>query len=224
MSQCTIALFLDIEKAFDTTWINGLTYKLIQLNLPPSLTKLLYSYLTNRKFFVTVDGFLSDTKHIHAGVPQGAVLSPLLYNIYVADIPTSKPIHMAQFADDTCIFYQCKFKQIANRIKILQTALNQISDWFARWNIKINANKTEAIVFRKINRKVEAPIKIQNRIIPYSSSVKYLGLTLDSKLTFRQHTSKTISKTYFMLSVLYPFFKSHTLFQRIKVILYGRNS
>ena len=80
--------------------------------------------------------------------------------------------------------------------------------------------KTEAIVFRKYRREVEAPIKIQNQIIPYNSSVKYLGLTLDSKLTFRQHTSKILNKSSFMLSVLYPFFKSHTLFQRIKVILY----
>ena len=115
-------------------------------------------------------------------VPQGAVLSPLLYNIYVADIPTSKPIHMAQFADDTCVFYQCKFNQISKKIKHLQTALNLISDWFASWNIKINATKTEAIVFRKYRREVEAPIKIQNQIIPYNSSVKYLGLTLDSNI------------------------------------------
>ena len=64
------------------------------------------------------------------------------------------------------------------------------------------------------HREVEAPIKIQNQLIPYNSSVKYLGLTLDPKLTFQQHTTKTINKVYFMLSVLYPILKSHILSQR----------
>ena len=216
----TVAVFLDIEKAFDTTWINGLIYKLIQFNITHTLIKFLHSYLTNRTFLVTVDGFLSDIKNIQAGVPQGAVLSPILYNVYVADIPTCKPIHMAQYADDTCIFYQNKLKHLTNKIHVLQTALNEISNWFACWNIKINAQKTEAIVFKKSNTKVSAPIKIQNRTIPYSHFVKYLGLTLDSKLTFSLHTGRIIGKAYGALSILYPFFQSHTLSKRIKVILY----
>ena len=98
--------------------------------------------------------------------------------------------------------------------------MDQICDWFARWNIKINAKKTEAIVFTKTSRTVEAPIKICNTTIPYSSTVKYLGLTLDSKLTFQSHITKTITKAYSALSILYPFFKSYTLTRRTKLILY----
>ena len=143
------------------------------------------------------------------------------YTIYVWQIfQLANQYTWHNFQMTRASFYQCKFKHLPNYIHVLQNFLDQICDWFASWNIKINANKTEEIVFRKISRPVETPIKIQNRIIPYISSVKYLGLTLDSKLTFWQHTSKTISKTYFMLSVLYPFFKSHTLSPRIKVILY----
>ena len=185
-----------------------------------STIKLLSSYLTNRKFFVSVDGFLSDNKIIRAGVPQGAVLSPLLYNVYVSDIPTCDQVHMAQYADDTCLFYQLKFKHIPNYIHVLQTFLDKICDWFASWNIKINAQKTEAIVFTKTYRTVEAPIKISNTTIPYSSKVKYLGLTLDSKLTFKSHVNTTINNAYGALSILYPFFKSYTLSWRIKLILY----
>ena len=135
-------------------------------------------------------------------------------------LPSCKQVDMAQFADDTSVFYQSKFRNIPESIRFLQRALNKLSDWFARWNIKINARKTEAIIFRKGGRNVEAPIKIQNCIIPYSSSVKYLGVTLDSKLTFQKHIQNTINKAYGALSILCSFFKAHTLTKRTKVILY----
>ena len=80
----------------------------------------------------------------------------------------------------TCFLYQNKFKNFSKSLNVLQTFLNQICDWFASWNVKINAQKTEAIVFTKFSRTLEGPIKIRNGTIPYSSSVKYLGLTLDS--------------------------------------------
>ena len=197
----TIAVFLDIEKAFDTTWINGLIYKLIQTQISAPLIKLISTYLNNRKFCISVDGFHSDCKTINAGVPQGAVLSPILNNIYVADIPTRRQVHMAQFADDTCIFYQSKFKNRQKVIKVLQESIDDISTWFAKWNIKINANKTEAITFSKTKRELNAPIKIQNQVIPYSISVKYLGLTLYSKLAFKNHVSKL--KKNIMEPILY---------------------
>ena len=127
---------------------------------------------------------------------------------------------MAQFADDTCVFYQSKLRNIPESIRFLQRALNKLSDWFARWNIKINARKTEAIAFHKGGNKTETRIKIQNCVIPYSSSVKYLGVTLDSKLTFQKHIKNTINKANGALSILYPFFKAHTLSKRTKVILY----
>ena len=87
-------------------------------------------------------------------------------------------------------------------------------------NIKINARKTEAIVFTKFCRTLEAPIKIRNGTISYSLSVKYFGLTLDSKLIFIIHITKTINKACGALSILNPLFKSYTLSKRIIVILY----
>ena len=148
------------------------------------------------------------------------ILSPLLYNVYVADIPTCDQVHVAQYADDTCFFYQNKFKNLSKSLNDLQSFLNQISEWSASWNIKINAQKTEAIVFTKSRSTLEAPIKIRNKTIPYSPSVKYLGLNLDSKLTFHIHITKTVNKAYYALSILYPLFKSYTLLKRIKIILY----
>ena len=92
MKRRTAAVLLDIEKAFDKTWISGLIYKLIQINVSRATIKLLSSYLTNRKCFVSVEGFNSN-KIKRARLSQGAVLSPLLYNVYVAGIPTCNQIH-----------------------------------------------------------------------------------------------------------------------------------
>ena len=81
-------------------------------------------------------------------------------------------------------------------------------DWFVyflvNWNIKINITKTEAIIFTKTSRKLQIPLKIQNQPIPYSSSVKYLGLTLDPKLTFNNHIAQIKGKFYGALGILYP--------------------
>ena len=141
-------------------------------------------------------------RHNSFSNPSELILQPFRWH----EIPPCKKDQIAQFADDTCLFYQSRFKSIPTSIRFLQRALDQLNDWFARWNIKINATKTEAIVFQKVKKKVEAPIKIQNCIIPYSPSVKYLGITLDSKLTFQNHITKTVNKAYGALSTYYIHF------------------
>jgi hypothetical protein len=100
----TAALFLDIEKASDTTWHTGLLYKTSKLQFPSNLTKLIYLFLTNRVFRVSVEGKLSTPREIQAGVPQGSVLVPKLYSLYINDTPRTPGVHLAVFADDTCIY------------------------------------------------------------------------------------------------------------------------
>jgi retron-type reverse transcriptase len=84
----TAEVFLDIEKAFDTTWHPGLLYKLSVLEFPTSLIKLISSFLSQRKFGVSVEGEMFTPRKMQAGVPQGSVLSPTLYNIYINYTPT----------------------------------------------------------------------------------------------------------------------------------------
>jgi hypothetical protein len=83
----TAAVFLDIEKAFDTTWHPGLLYKLSELEFPTNLIKLISSFLSHRKLRVSVEDEMSTAREMQAGVPQGSVLSPTLYNIYINDTP-----------------------------------------------------------------------------------------------------------------------------------------
>jgi hypothetical protein len=123
----TAAVFLDIEKAFDTTWYPGLLYKLSELWFLARLIKLTSSFLTNIRFKVSVEGELSSPRKIVAGVPQGSILAPVLYGLYINDAPTPPGIHLALFADDTCIYATenhecCVFNK-------LQCGLTAVGSW-----------------------------------------------------------------------------------------------
>ena len=104
--QHTAAIFLDVEKAYDTVWIPGLLHKLIQYGFPETFIHIIATYLTDRKFQVKIDGALSSPRKIHTGVPQGAILASILYNIYTADASTNKSLQIAQYAQDTVLLYK----------------------------------------------------------------------------------------------------------------------
>jgi hypothetical protein len=114
----TAAAFLDIEKAFDTTGHPGLLYKLSELQFSICLIKLFASFLTNREFEVSVEGELSSPRKVAAGVPQGSVLAQVLYNLYVNEAPATPGIHLALFAEDTCVYATEKHeRRVLNKLQ-----------------------------------------------------------------------------------------------------------
>jgi hypothetical protein len=98
------AVFLDIEKAFDTTWHSGLLYQLSKLEFSTRLLKLISSFLAQSKFSVSVEGDISTPMEMRARVPQVSDLSPTLYNIHIHDGPQTPGAYLALFADDTCLY------------------------------------------------------------------------------------------------------------------------
>ena len=184
-----VAAFLDVEKAFDNVWHNGLRYKIFMVDLPTKMTRWLSDFLVGRIIQVNVIGFLSDKISPIAGVPQGSVLSPLVFLIYVNDLP--KPHHRqnskSQFADDTALWAASKNVQFA--AKRLQKDLRKLAKWCAKWRIKLNPEKTKVIIFSRsyLARKPEPILKLYGERLKIYPQVKFLGITFDSKFTFKKH-------------------------------------
>lgn len=207
ISKTTVVALLDIEKAFDNVWHNGLLYKLIRFNFPTYIIKQIRSYLEQRSSKVFISGTLSDAYNVVAGVPQGSILGPLLYNLYISDIP---PLpnggQISLFADDTAIIYNGRV--IKHLTSNLQKGLNTYVKYLQSWKVNVNIAKTQTIVFphrnkqKLLNPPMEVSVMGQN--IPWSAEVRYLGLVLDKKLTFRPHVEATVGKCMMLLNKLYP--------------------
>jgi retron-type reverse transcriptase len=193
----TTAVFLDIKKAFDTTWHPGLLYKLSKLGFSINLIKLISSFLSQRKFRVSEEGEMSTPREMHAGVPQGSVLSPTLYNIYTnhtPQTPQTPGVNLALFADDTCL-YATERKE-GYVLSKLQRGLDAIETWCERWNIKINEDKTQAIYFSHRRRQPEPLLTLNRRIIPFVNNVKYLGVIFDKRIAHRNDRSQGLQNIY----------------------------
>jgi hypothetical protein len=121
-------VLLDLEKAYDTVWVSGLLNKLIQYKFPGYLLHFLKSYLTDRTFAVTVAGFLSTQKTLQAGLPQGAVLSPIIFTIYTSDFPRNPFVQTAMYANDTALFTQSWRPDTISRR--LSQAISRITAYF----------------------------------------------------------------------------------------------
>lgn len=185
------AVFLDVAKAFDTVWHDGLRIKLryTRYGLPPRMIRFLSDYLDNRTFRVRCSGICSDWKAISAGVPQGGSLSPLLYLMYVNDIPLYQDRHCgsSQFADDLALWSVSVKADIA--CQRLQPKLNVITAWCAIWRVTLNAAKSQAIIFGANRRttRVADLLTLNGVPIELSDRVKFLGVLFDPRLTFAPH-------------------------------------
>ncbi|KAI4474640.1 hypothetical protein M0804_014746 [Polistes exclamans] len=184
------AVFIDIEKAFDKVWHQGLL-QTINKHFPYSYFKLLKSYLSDRTFYVKIKDTHSNIKLIKAGVPQGSILGPIRYTLYTADIPINDNCTVLTFADDTAMFTVNKDPQQA--VQLLQNQINSLEDWLYNRKIKVNCTKCKHITFT-LRRGTVPKIQLYNTEVPQTSTVKYLGLHLDSKLTWKKHISAKIEQ------------------------------
>ncbi|GFV25525.1 RNA-directed DNA polymerase from mobile element jockey [Trichonephila clavipes] len=167
--ECTAAVFLDIQKAFDRVWHTGLLFKLITYKIPPPLIFLLKSYISDRSFTVKINRTYSQFKKINAGVAQGSILAPTLFNLYVNDIIKNTNTQICLYADDTAIL--SRQRNLNTLVENINEHLAHLEIWFSVWKIAINSSKTKAVFFSK---RQPPEITQQNQRIPWSQHTKRL--------------------------------------------------
>ena len=198
----SVGVFLDIQRAFDTVWHEGLVAKLFKYNINPSLIRLIQSYITERSFVVSVDQATSAPRAIRAGLAQGSVLSPFLYNLYTADFPSTEGVSLYTYADDTALISTSRNERFAH--KRMQTALDKACIFFKTWKLVPHPDKSQHAVFTARLNLPPRPLTINGRPIPRSKVIKYLGVHFDSTLTWRHHILATAKKCSQALGILYP--------------------
>ena len=201
--QVPLGIFLDLSKAFNTLDHNILIKKLKFYGVSDGPGKLLESYLSNRKQFVVFDDIDSQVLDLKTGVPQGSILGPLLFLIYINDIVKSSNFSkFILFADDTTIFapINTNNKETAN---IINMELEKIITWLKLNKLSLNISKTKFCIFHKVQRKVSIlEIQIENTVISNPEVVDFLGFRLDENLNWNDHIEKQSSKLSRTLEII----------------------
>ena len=149
-------MFLDVAKAVDTVWIEGLLYKLTILNFPSYLVHLIASYLRGRTFEPSFLTATSSRCGMRAGVAQGGLISPILFSLYVNEMSTpSRHVELALYADDTAIIATSRKPTLL--VSYLETYLSSLQRWLTEWRIAINVSKSSAIIFARADGASSCP-------------------------------------------------------------------
>ena len=197
-------VFIDLEKAFDTVNHAILLSKLDHYGIRGTANNWFSSYLSNRSQTVTINGVTSTKGDISCGVPQGSILGPLLFLLYINDmhlaVDSSTVYH---FADDTNLLYS--HKSLKKLRSILNKDLALLYDWLCANRLSLNEGKTEFIVFRPPRRSpnLRITLKLHHTKLYESSKIKYLGIILDNKLNWKPHITELSKKLGRAVGLLY---------------------
>lgn len=184
LNIATDALFLDFEKAFDKVSHILLMHKVSHLNLHPDTVNWIREFLTDRLQFVSTNSFSSSLSPVLSGVPQGSVLGPLLFLIYINDLPVNVSSNIRLFADD-CVLY----RPITNSIdsSSLQDDLLKIQAWCNQWYMSLNVSKCSHVSFHRRRNYVAPSYSLNNNTLTQCKTFKYLGVHISSDLSWAHH-------------------------------------
>ena len=177
---------LDISKAFDRVWHAVLLHKLKSYGISGQIFGLISSFLTNRRLRVVLDGKSSQEYPVNAGVPQGSILGPTLFLLYINDLPDDVICDIAIYADDTTLYSKCDQASDLWQLELaseLESDLRDTVDWGKKWLVDFNAGKTQLVSFDRSNNNGSIDVKMGGSILEEKSSFKMLGLTFSSNCT-----------------------------------------
>ena len=209
--EITLAVMADFSKAFDTVTYKTVILKLHAQGFSKDSLRWITSYLTGRRQFVQIDDRKSEIINVTSGVPQGSILGPVLFNLYVNDLAGKLPetVKSHQYADDTTMYAHCKPKELQLCESDMQRALNDLHSWSIETNLTLNASKTKTILFS--TQQMSHVHKLENYNISLScdgldlerlSSLKLLGVNMNEHLSWMDHVKNTIASCYSILAIL----------------------
>ena len=188
-------VFLDMSKAFDKVWHEGLIYKMKCFGISGNLLNLLSSFLHNRKQRVILNGQISEWEYVKAGVPQGSILGPLLFLLYVNDLPNNLKSNVKLFADDVSLF--SVVHDPVQSAEEINSDLRSINNWATNWKMSFNPDPlkqaTEVLFSNKRLDIIHPDIYFNGVKVKRLSSQKHLGMILDEHLNFNEHMSIKLS-------------------------------
>ncbi|MBM3206904.1 MAG: reverse transcriptase family protein, partial [Candidatus Staskawiczbacteria bacterium] len=206
-------VFLDIKKAFDTVDHKLLLDKLERMGVRGIVLDWIKSYLERRKQYVTYNKKNSDLLDVVCGVPQGSVLGPLLFILYINDISAvSQKLKLVLFADDTNIFYSASSPE--KLLDVLHREMNNIKMWFDTNKLSLNLEKTKLMLFGSHRKSVDVALHINEIPIGRVKEIRFLGLIVDEKISWKPYIQQLMAKISKSIGIIYnakPVFNQSTL-------------
>lgn len=187
--SCADCLFLDFSKAFDKVCHKSLLVKLSQLNIDSNTFLWIEQFLLNRSQYVTCNDQESSPSPVHSGVPQGSVLGPLLFLIYIIDLPDCVSYSINLFADD-CVIFREIFND--NDTNMLQHDIDAVSAWCRKWHMELNTTKCKTMRVSRISSS-PAIYHINNVPLQAVTSYRYLGVYITSSLSWALHIEQQLT-------------------------------
>ena len=186
------SIYFDFSKAFDTVPHRRLSAKMEAYGIKGKLLKWIEAFLTGREQVVRVNGETSSPKPVISGIPQGSVLGPLLFVLYINDLPDAVSSNILLFADDTKIFQQVRSKQDALS---LQSDIDVLNDWSEKWLLKFNTDKCHVLTLGKIDKIMYTHrYKLYGNELDHVFEEKDLGVIVDMEMTFEEHMAAKVKK------------------------------
>ena len=201
-NQHLVAVFFDLQKAYDTTWKHGILQDLFDMGLRGCLPIFISNFLSDRTFQILLGTVLSDTFNQEEGVPQGAILSTTLFNVKINNIvnQVAHGVECSLYVDDFVIMYKSPTMDAIQRK--LQQTINKLENWTLVNGFTFSKNKTVAMHFCP-DRKCRDPVlTLRGSPIEFVKETKFLGLIWDTKLTFEPHIRSLKARCYKALNIL----------------------